>query len=113
MPSPVHRSLSRTYYGIVLGTYSVLTVISLQAAIFWGQYANCDAGHYSAGSGSGRLLEGVSCERTGAMKALCTFAVFLFVSHVAFGFLLFVLKDKILGKPILLQPTQFSAIRCL
>ena len=99
---PPYRNINRTYYGVVLGSYSVLTVISLQAAIFWGQYANCDEGHVSASSGGSsggarRHLEGVYCEHTGAMKALCTFAVFLFVSHVAFGFVLFQFKDRILG----------------
>lgn len=94
----------------MLGAYSVLTVISLQAAIFWGQYSHCDHGHLSesssggseqgshgGGDGPARRLAAVDCENVGAMKALCTFSAILFTSHVAFGFVLFQFKDRILG----------------
>lgn len=94
------RIINRTLYGAVLGIYSVLIVISLQAAIFWGQYANCDRGHVASDNGPAavRRLEGVHCENAGAMKAMCTFSVLLFIGHVVFSFFLFYCKDRILGR---------------
>jgi hypothetical protein len=37
-----HRSTSRTSFGVILGSSVVLTIISLQTAIFWGQYGECE-----------------------------------------------------------------------
>ena len=34
--------ISRTMYGTILGYSMVLTLISLQSSIFWGQYSSCD-----------------------------------------------------------------------
>ena len=95
---PLSRSISRTYYGAILGVYSVLGVMSLQAAIFWGQYSSCEK-LQTASINFRRLanFEGVRCDDTGAMTALCVFAAILFLLHISFCFLLFRFKDNILG----------------
>ena len=39
------RHISRTFYGIMLGVIAILVFVSLESAIFWGQYSSC--AHYS------------------------------------------------------------------
>jgi hypothetical protein len=48
LPGLTHQGLktdllSRTMFGIVLGVNMMMIFISLQTAIFWGQYANCES----------------------------------------------------------------------
>jgi hypothetical protein len=101
----VRRSVNRTFYGAVLGVYSVLVATSLQCAIFWGQYSQCNASFDGFNfnfndNNHHRALEtvGIQCDNTSAMTSLCTFASLLFVCHVVFGFQLLRYKDDILGK---------------
>lgn len=134
----VRKAASRTMYGVVLGGLVVLTFISLQTAIFWGQYGNCESEvdtwaptyaptaspesrrmnnvipaeiesiqhigiHMAAGYADemqGRVLYshfGIECYRTHAMKSVCAFSVFMFLSYIALVGLLFKYKNDILG----------------
>lgn len=90
------RAINRTYYGIALGLYSVLILVSLQTAIFWGQYSSCDRIEVHIDI-KGRNLEGIDCDDVSAMKSLCAFSVFLFLTHLTFTLSLFFYKDRILG----------------
>ena len=40
--------LSRTFYGAILGVAVMMTFISLQTAIFWGQYSGCESSSSSS-----------------------------------------------------------------
>ena len=85
----IKQQLSRTSFGGVLAGAVFLTFMSLQSAIFWGQYSNCSK------------LEDDDfdneCHHVPAMKAVCTFSVFLFLSYLAQVFILLRFKDEILG----------------
>jgi hypothetical protein len=158
------KHISRTLYGILLGMVSVMVFVSLESAIFWGQYGSC--AHYSTKDDSspptmkptempvedeGRrallfeeyqikehdaLQVGVSsamssvisllfstlssqpesdysslsssrvlnssyisdqCSSQGAMKSVCAFSVFMFLSYLVLGAILVHYKNAILG----------------
>lgn len=92
----IRKRISRTSYGAVLGGASILVVLSLQTAVFWGQYANCEAGDESVVAlRSGEI--GVECTHVGAMKSVCTFSVFLFLSYIFQMVVLYAYKDLLLG----------------
>ena len=92
-------NITRTNFGIVLGGTFVLVMISLQTSIFWGQYGNCEPYHNldKQTYHSSRSLIGVDCSDTHAMKSLCAFAVFMFLSYLFLIGLLYRFKDDILG----------------
>lgn len=139
------KNISRTLYGIILGGVSILVFISLESAIFWGQYSGCT--HYSTIDDSSpptmkptkaptgdddddkrRLMESVDfsfhttsssasmlsgyeghysrqlsgsigseCRNQSAMKSMCTFSVFMFLSYLVLGAFLVHYKNAILG----------------
>jgi len=62
-----------------------------------GQYANCELNNESTVSiiRSGEI--GVECSHIGAMKSVCTFSVFLFLSYIFQIVVLYVYKDLLLG----------------
>ena len=91
----------------------MLVFVSLQSAIFWGQYSRCE-------SDSGRRLlrqisnsitmttqyedterrmlsYGVECAHTSAMKSVCTFSVMMFLSYVVLVAVMIKFKNDILG----------------
>ena len=74
------RHLNRTMYGSILGLSSVLVILSLQSAIFWGQYSNCEEGTTTDISNKGSI--GVVCTHRGAMKSMCAFSVFMFLTYL-------------------------------
>lgn len=92
----IRKRISRTSYGAVMGGASILLILSLQTAVFWGQYANCEAGDESIVTvRSGSI--GVECTHLGAMKSICTFSVFLFLSYIIQISILYTYKDLLLG----------------
>jgi hypothetical protein len=135
----IRKSINRTKYGGILAASLFLVCISLQNAIFWGQYSNCgEMGHmshkynqasttYSSPSFppisspnhpndpidnhpppplARALLRSIpkafekydsQCYNVSAMKSVCTFSVFLFLSYIFQVFLLLRFKDELLG----------------
>ena len=72
-------------YGISIGITSVLSIITFQYAVFWGEYSHCtninptDA-HQDVHRMSHKL--GVDCHNRHAMSAVCVFASCLFTLHI-------------------------------
>ncbi|KAJ1405900.1 hypothetical protein B484DRAFT_456970 [Ochromonadaceae sp. CCMP2298] len=83
--------VSRTHYGMLLGAAGVLLFTSLESAIYWGQYGDCEKGSYG-GRGTGP-----ECSNRPAMKALCAFSVFMFLSYVGLAGALVYFKEELLG----------------
>jgi hypothetical protein len=54
----------------------MMTIINLMTAIFWGQLSNCKFIHGQ--------LAGYTCTNHSAYGAVCAFAVFLFLTQLAF-----------------------------
>ena len=93
----IRKRISRTSYGAVMGGASILLVLSLQTAVFWGQYANCEASDESTVAIVRSGVIGVECSHIGAMKSVCTFSVFLFLSYIFQITVLYAYKDLLLG----------------
>jgi hypothetical protein len=87
------RMLNRTIFGIILGVAVMLTFVSLETAIFWGQYSGCTP----AKSLTRRLTIGVECNYTSAMSSACFFSVVMFISYLALICTLIKFKREILG----------------
>ena len=78
----------------------MMVMISLQTAVFWGQYGQCE--HFmSVGIDMKKLSASnniaVNCFGKNAMKSLCAFAVFMFLSYLFLIGTLIKFKDDILG----------------
>lgn len=98
----LRRNISRTMFGIILGGTFVLVFVSLESAIFWGQYAHCEQYNnhrllHSASSLVSRQLSGMVCEQRAAMRSVCAFSVFMFLSYLAILGLMMRFKNDILG----------------
>lgn len=78
---------SRTIYGAIIGASAFLMILSLQTAIFWGQYSNCQAGFFV----------NVYCDQTPAMASLCAFGSLMLFCLVGQLALLVMFKDRFLG----------------
>jgi hypothetical protein len=117
------KAISRTNYGIILGACSMLVFVCLESSIFWGQYSSCV--HYSTVEDSSppttaptaaplvfrmsdsisvesesRLLTssiGSECRNQKAMKSMCAFSVFMFLSYLFLLTLLIRFKNDFLG----------------
>lgn len=93
---------TRINFGAILGGSVILMFISLQSAIFWGQYADCEPQHrYLLGSEIlHRKLDsfelGPECRNVSAMKSLCTFSVFMFLGYIVQIWFLVHFKNDIL-----------------
>lgn len=85
---------TRLHFGIILGGASILLFMSLQSAIFWGQYADCESHSRRvlteevAPLAAQRVLSssfdlGPECRNISAMKSVCTFSVFMFLSYIS------------------------------
>jgi hypothetical protein len=96
----------------------MLIFVSLESAIFWGQYSRCSSDRrmllrggapaditasYSTLfieefiGGHRELSYGVECKHTSAMKSICTFSVMMFLSYVALVAVMIKFKNEILG----------------
>ncbi len=97
----LRRNISRTIYGIILGGSFILVFITLESAIYWGQYANCD--HFSSSSQ-------FHCAKQSAMKSACTFSVFLFLSYLALLGVMTKFKNEILGTAALNENMGYAPV---
>ncbi len=89
--------MNRTVFGAILGSCSVFSMISLQTAIFWGQLSNCSPIKSKNVKVTYKGSIGYECKNTDAMKSMCTFSVFIFLSYIALIGVLLFYKDDILG----------------
>ena len=92
---------TRVNFGIILGGSVILMFMSLQSAIFWGQYADCEPQHrYLSSEEEHRMLSsfelGPECRNVPAMKSLCTFSVFMFLGYIVQIWFLIHFKNDIL-----------------
>lgn len=74
--------------GTIIGVSFVLVFTALMSAIFWGELSKCEDIKVN--------VDGYSCEQVPAMRAVCTFAVFLFLLGAAFTALLILWRDEVL-----------------
>lgn len=85
---------NRLNFGLILGGASILLFMSLQSAIFWGQYAECESHSRRyltddlESTTAQRALSssfdlGPECKNISAMKSVCTFSVFMFLSYIS------------------------------
>lgn len=92
----LYKDSNRLMFGIVLGMVFILTFVSLQSAIFWGQYSGCTSYldiNYSTGNDTGT----VQCNSRAAMASMCTFSVFMFLSYLFQIVVMIKFKNEILG----------------
>lgn len=100
----------------------MLVFVSLESAIFWGQYSRCSSDRrvllrggtdtyrdeilsihpistedYGPVTVSRELSFGVECSHTSAMKSVCTFSIMMFLSYVALVAVMIKFKNEILG----------------
>lgn len=117
----MRKDVSRTMFGIVLGLTAVLVFVTLESSIFWGQYGSCDSYNnddlyptFSPTAVDRRALFqsekiedfvyparrlnriGVQCKHKAAMRSVCAFSVFMFLSYLFQIALLIRYKDEIL-----------------
>lgn len=88
-----YMEVTRTLYGIVLGAVTMLVFQSLQSAVFWGQYAACESYH----TWDEKAHYGVECHHRPAMKSVCVFSVFLFLTYAVQLGAMIRYKNDILG----------------
>jgi hypothetical protein len=103
----IRRTVSRINYGMVLGSSSILLIFSLQTAIFWGQYSGCSSSSSETLIVTTSGTIGTECKNVSAMKAVCTFSVFLFIGYLSLIGTLLAYKDELLegvGTPF--DPTE-------
>jgi hypothetical protein len=99
----LRKTPDRILYGVILGVVFVLLFVSLQSAIFWGQYSGCE--EYMSTTkrllvdSTRRMLSGVDCSHTMAMSSMSVFSVFLFLSYMAQLGVMIKYKHDILGAP--------------
>jgi hypothetical protein len=91
----LRKNISKVMYGGVLGATFVLIFLSLQSAVFWGQYSGCES--YPKEKFSSLTGNPPMCTNTPAMESICTFSVFMFLSYVAQLVIMIVFKHEILG----------------
>lgn len=96
------KQINRTFFGIILGGAVMEIFISLESAIFWGQYSRCSNSRRLSllpFSESHRGLSfGVECQHTSAMKSVCTFSVMMFLSYIFLIAVMIKFKNEILGR---------------
>jgi len=120
----VRKSPSRSWYGAILGASLLLVIISLQSAIFWGQYSECTRAssptraptqkpsgrRLAQATSTQRLLLGIECEHTSAMKSVCAFSVFMFLAYIVQIGLLLKFKNDFLGSSPLDEGYAYSGV---
>lgn len=87
---------TRTSYGILLGVTLILIFMSLESAIFWGQYAGCTPFKYTLNITNASAYA-VECTNPWAMRSVSTFSVFLFLSYICQLALLIKYKEELLA----------------
>ena len=104
----IRKNINATTYGAVIGSLSILVFLSLQTSIFWGQYSNCETSWatqwrvlnvtYYETLVSKKGSYGDECYNQPAMRSVCTFSVFMFLSYVILLAALLFFKEQILGQ---------------
>ena len=92
----VTRSPTAVSVGFLIGVSTMLCIMSLQEAIFWGQLAGCDATLLGADI-SKNVIAQYTCSAKSAYRSVCAFAVFNFLLTGAFTGALVRGKDDVLG----------------
>lgn len=106
------RELNRLNFGSLLGGAAVMAMMSLQSAIFWGQYGNCVKpdfvldviARYSREPGIGP-----QCNHRAAMSALCAFSVFMLLTYLVQIGAMVHFKNEILAE-VPLGPSSYRPI---
>ena len=107
---------SRLHFGLIMGGASILIFTSLESAIFWGQYSNCEKysesvfywRFYDDGKRTGHIPP--ECDNRSAMKAVCSFSVFMFLSYIVLIAAMIRFKNDILVN-VPFQEVSYSSIR--
>lgn len=87
------KEANRLYYGVILGCCFMLVFMSLQSAIFWGQYSGC---HQIEADNRRILSTSVNCEHRTAMGSMCAFSVLMFLSYLFQIVVMIKFKNEIL-----------------
>lgn len=128
----LRKKINRTIFGAILGGATMLLFMSLENAIFWGQYGSCNT--YSRRNllmsdtpstdiwesdnislmGQQHLRRNLSyapaCYNQGAMRSVCAFSVFMFLSYIALLALLLYFKNDILGNAPLDEGAGYASV---
>ena len=84
----MNRNVSSVAVGFLLGVSSLLTIVSLQTAIFWGQLANCGETIQVQGSTVnvliGDSIPHYTCDNKAGMRSVSAFASINFVLALFF-----------------------------
>mmetsp|Transcript_38925 Transcript_38925/g.49693 ORF Transcript_38925/g.49693 Transcript_38925/m.49693 type:complete len:185 (+) Transcript_38925:116-670(+) len=75
--------------GFLIGVTVMLTIVSLETAVFWGQLAGCEKTSVS--------ISHYSCGNRSAYSATCAFASLLFIIQGAFAVALIAWKDEFIN----------------
>lgn len=94
----INRLKTSLWVGILIGTSISLTFLSLTTAIYWGELSGCTP---EQDIDDDRVGSTYSCHAVDAYKAVCAFAVLLFVSQGGFGLILFFWQDDFSQDPVL------------
>ena len=73
--------------GFLIGVCSIMTIVSLMTAVFWGQLANCESINYS--------IAQYSCSNPSAYSAISFFASIIFLLQGATTYGLVIWRDDI------------------
>ena len=89
----IRYDISRTKFGAILAACLYLVFLSLENAIYWGQYSNCSVPGFFKYFADHIIY----CNNTAAMSSVSAFSVLMFLSYLFELFLLFRFKDNFLG----------------
>jgi hypothetical protein len=70
----INRQPDSMSVGACLGSGVVISILSLTTALYWGELSNCEEVEVS--------IRKYTCDNKAAMRAMCTFAVLLFLLQV-------------------------------
>ena len=96
-----HSSMTNHFtFGYIIGIISMLSIITFQYAVFWGEYSHCRNIYPSDLESELYKLShklGIDCHNQQAMIAVCTFSSCLFVLHIIQIFFIILYNRDILN----------------
>jgi hypothetical protein len=92
VPTIRFNSVCAVQVGFVMGTGSMLSLLDLMTAIYWGQLSNCRQFEYTFAQ--------YSCSRPAAYTAVCFFAMILFLSELAFTVAVFYWRGELIQEEV-------------